>query len=284
MKSILTILFILTFSVNAISGDKYPELPVINNLTKLNSILSSGISNDKKVPKPKDFSFTVNPYLWTIAAGGTIGIPTSPSGYPKSYEFNKSFSDAVKNLKMAFMIGGKFKYKKVSLYYDMAYINLQKLDITIPEGKGILSANTSSKEFITDLSLAYSFPMSNKNITLDAYAGTRIWSTENEISILINDNTQNVKSSSKSWVDPIVGINAKFLLSQNWFAYVRSDFGGFGANSEYTFMILGGFGYKFAPNWNTSLGVKDLSVDYNKDGYLFNLNQYGLILSIGYVY
>ncbi|MBK8382603.1 MAG: hypothetical protein IPL16_12080 [Ignavibacteria bacterium] len=49
-------------------------------------------------------------------------------------------------------------------------------------------------------------------------------------------------------------------------------------------MILGGFGYKFAPNWNTSLGVKDLSVDYNKDGYLFNLNQYGLILSIGYVY
>ena len=80
MKSILTILLVLTFSVNAISGDKYPELPVINNLTKLNSILSSGISNDKKVPKPKDFSFTVNPYLWTIAAGGTIisSIETPP--------------------------------------------------------------------------------------------------------------------------------------------------------------------------------------------------------------
>lgn len=284
MKIIISFLLVLTFSVNAISGDKYPEIPVINNLSKLNSIISSGKSNDKKIPKPKDFSFTVNPYLWTIAAGGTIGIPNSPSGYPKSYEFNKSFSDAVKNLKMAFMIGGKFKYKRVSLYYDMVYINLKQFDLKIPEGYGILSANTTSKQFITDLSLAYSFPMSNKNIALDAYAGTRIWATDNEITLLLNDNSQNMKSSSKSWVDPIVGINAKFQLSKSWFAYVRSDFGGFGANSQYTFMFLGGFGYKFAPNWNTTLGVKDLSVDYNKDNYLFNLNQYGLILSIGYVY
>lgn len=284
MKTIFTFLLVLTFSVNAISGDKYPELPVINNLSKLNSIISSGKSNNKKIPKPKDFSFTVNPYLWTTAIGGTIGIPNSLSGYPKNFEFNKSFSDAFKNIKMAFMVGGKFKYKRVSLYYDMVYANLKNFGLTIPDGSGLLSANTTIKEFITDLSIGYSFPMSNKNITLDAYAGTRIWATENEVTLLLDNNIKDMKSSSKTWVDPIIGIHANFQLSKKYFAYIRSDFGGFGANSEYTFMILGGFGYKFTPNWNTTLGFKDLSVDYNKDNFLFNLNQYGLVLSIGYVY
>ncbi len=284
MKSIIAILFVLTFSVNAFSGDNNPELPVINNLTKLNGILSSGNSNGKKVPKPKNFTFSVNPYLWTIAAGGTVGIPNSFSGYPKTFEFNQSFSEALKDLKMAFMIGGKFKYKKASLFYDIVYANLEKSDITIPNGFGIMSASTSQKQFIIDLSFAYTIPVKNKNIIFDAYAGTRIWSAQTGITLQDSLGRSFSKSASKTWVDPIIGVNAYFRLSPKWFSYLRTDFGGFGANSQYTFNILGGFGYKFSPNWNTSLGLKNLSVDYDKDNYRFNLNQYGLILSIGYVY
>lgn len=280
MKNLFLFLLLVTFSSNAISQ----EIPVVNNLSKLNNSLGSSESIEKNAPKKKDFWFTVNPYLWTVAMGGTVGIPNSPSGYPKTFEFNKSFSDNFENLKMAFMIGGKFKYKRINLFYDIVYANLKNFDVTLPNGTGLVSANTTIKEVITDLSLGYSFPTSSKTVFLDAYAGVRIWATENEITLNEQNGQVLMSSKSNSWVDPIVGINASFLLSKQWFSYLRSDFGGFGTNSEYSFNILGGFGYKFNPNLNTSLGIKNLSVDYNKDGYRFNLNQYGLILSLGYSY
>ncbi|HAY34614.1 MAG TPA: hypothetical protein DCY06_10820 [Bacteroidetes bacterium] len=268
------------FSVNAVSQ----EIPVINNLSRLNNSLSSSATAENNAPKKKDFWFTVNPYLWTIAMGGTVGIPNTPSGYPKTYEFNKSFSDALSNLKMAFMIGGKFKYKRINLFYDIVYANLKDFDVTLPVGSGLTKANTTNKEFITDLSLGYSFPTTSKSVFLDTYAGVRIWSTETEITLIPPSGQNFMGSNSRSWVDPIVGINASFILSKQWFSYLRTDFGGFGANSEYSFMILGGFGYKFNPNLNTTLGIKNLSVDYNKDERRFNVNQYGLILSLGYSY
>ncbi|MBK8983664.1 MAG: hypothetical protein IPM38_15445 [Ignavibacteria bacterium] len=280
MKNLLLFLLLVTFSANAVSQ----EIPVINNISRLNSSLGSSASVEKNAPKKKDFWFTVNPYLWTIAMGGTVGIPNTPSGYPKTYEFNKSFSDALSNLKMAFMIGGKFKYKRINLFYDIVYANLKNFDATLPNGAGLVSANTTVKELITDLSLGYSFPTSSKSVFLDAYAGVRIWSTDTELTLVPPGGQNFMGASTNSWVDPIIGINASFILSKDWFSYLRSDFGGFGANSEYCFMILGGFGYKFNPNINTSLGIKNLSVDYNKDDKRFNLNQYGLILSLGYSY
>lgn len=280
MKNLLLLLLLTIFSVNAVSQ----EIPVINNLSRLNNSLSSSATAENNAPKKKDFWFTVNPYLWTIAMGGTVGIPNTPSGYPKTYEFNKSFSDALSNLKMAFMIGGKFKYKRINLFYDIVYANLKDFDVTLPVGSGLTKANTTNKEFITDLSLGYSFPTTSKSVFLDAYAGVRIWSTETEITLIPPSGQNFMGSNSRSWVDPIVGINASFILSKQWFSYLRTDFGGFGANSEYSFMILGGFGYKFNPNLNTTLGIKNLSVDYNKDERRFNVNQYGLILSLGYSY
>jgi hypothetical protein len=282
MKTFTVLLLLALFSMTAMSQ----ELPVIDNLSKLNQVLSNTekMDADYSKMKKKDFSFTANPYLWTVAMGGTIGLPGIPDPYPKSYEVNMSFSDALSKIKMAFMFGGKLKYKNMNLFYDLVYANLKNFDAEVPASQGLVSANTTNKELIIDLSLGYSFPMKNKSIDLSAYAGARIWSIDTELTLNETSGTTIMKSASKTWVDPIVGINANFILSKKWFAYLRSDFGGFGVNSQFTFMVLGGFGYKFSPNWNTSLGLKNLSSDYDKDGRQFTVNQYGLILSLGYVY
>lgn len=284
MKNLLVLFFIFAFCLNAFSLDDYPQFIPVNNLKSLNKFLSEHPAGDKKSPSKKNVTFTVNPYLWTLAISGTVGVPGTPTSYPQSYEINKSFSDALKALKMAFMIGGKIKYKRVSLYYDIVYANLKNFGAQLPTNSGLISANTTNKEFISDLSLAYSFPMKNKNIMLDAYAGTRIWSIKTEITLLPTNSPSIMLSNSKTWVDPIIGVQANFIVSKKVFSYVRSDFGGFNVNSAYTFMFLGGFGYKFSVNWNSTLGVKYLGVDYNKDSRRVNLNHYGLVLSLGYIY
>lgn len=257
----------------------------INDFKKLNSITKNVNPIDSKKVKQKDISFTINPYLWLIAAGGTLSIPNIPSGYPQYYDFSKSVSDGLKNMKFAFMVGGKLKYKKVSFYYDVVYINLKNFGATVPEGSGLNSANTTNKEFITDLSIGYDVHK-GKTSFVDLYAGARIWALKSEITLIPSDKglSNEMLSSNSSWVDPIVGVNAKFLMGKKWFSYIRSDFGGFGVSSSWNFMMLGGFGYDLNPNWNTTLGLKYLGLDYDKDKTRWNVNQYGILISLGYRY
>lgn len=283
MKSILLMLFAFAITLN-VSAQDVKELPVIRNLNQINGNKSAGKTEDKKTPKPRDFGFTINPYVWFMAVGGTVGVPTTPSGYPKTYEFQKSISDGLKNLKMAAMIGGKLRYKQVSLYYDFVYINLKRFGVKVPDGYGIVSANTTNKELITDLSVGYKIPSKSKTTTVNAYAGVRIWNLESEMTFIDLQNASKMVSKTTSWVDPIIGIHANFLMGKKWFSYIRSDFGGFNANSAYSFMIMGGVGYDFTPHFNSSFALRDLSVDYNKNGTRWNVNQYGFLISLGYRY
>lgn len=277
MKLIIVILFILIASNGATAG---PKLKLKDGPPAATEIdLLAG----KKTGK-KDFSFTINPYLWMMGAAGTVSIVNTPSGYPKNVSFNESFADAVKNLKFAFMAAGKIRYKSVALLYDVVYANLKSFDVSNPQGKGLVTGDISLKEFITDLAIAYSIPSKSKTAKVDVYAGTRIWAMDQEITLDPTDPNLPLKmfSNSNNWVDPVIGVKADFSLSEDWFAYAKSDFGGFGANSDWTLMAIAGCGYKFNPNWNTSLGIKYLGVEYNKDNLYLNIDEYGLALTVGY--
>ncbi len=242
------------------------------------------LNGDIVAAKTKDFTFTINPYIWFTGVGGSVGIPDISDGYPPYVEFNKSFSDLAGSLKFALMVAGKFKYKKVSLLYDVDYMNLKDFDATVPDGYGLASANPSFKQLTTDLALAYSIGTGSKNVSLDVYGGTRIWSLKTEITFNGTNGTQVMKSGDKSWVDPIFGFQADFILSKQWFSYVKTDFGGLGVNSDWTYMLIGGVGYKFSPQWNTSFGLKYLGVSLDKDKTVWKVNEAGLLLSLGYIY
>ncbi|MBK6504382.1 MAG: hypothetical protein IPG02_01600 [Ignavibacteria bacterium] len=242
------------------------------------------LNGDIVAAKTKDFTFTINPYVWFTGVGGSVGIPDISDGYPPYVEFNKSFSDLAGSLKFALMVAGKFKYKKVILLYDVDYMNLKDFDATVPDGYGLASANPSFKQLTTDLALAYSIGTGSKNVSLDVYGGTRIWSLKTEITFNGTNGTQVMKSGDKSWVDPIFGFQADFILSKQWFSYVKTDFGGLGVNSDWTYMLIGGVGYKFSPQWNTSFGLKYLGVSLDKDKTVWKVNEAGLLLSLGYIY
>jgi hypothetical protein len=65
--------------------------------------------------------------------------------------------------------------------------------------------------------------------------------------------------------------------------YFKGDVGGFGISSKFTASALSTIGYKFSENWNTTLGIKLLYTDYDKNNYLWKMLQYGLLLSFGYM-
>jgi len=89
-------------------------------------------------------------------------------------------------------------------------------------------------------------------------------------------------NKSKTWVDPLIGAAVEFNFSKHWFAYLKSDIGGFGISSNISWMILGVGGYRITDNWLTTLGFKNLTINYDKDRFLWDASQYGLLLSFGY--
>ena len=285
MKKTILVILLLFFS-SSVFAQTNPELNLSDRTLGIgNKGVSKELNGEIVAAKTKDFTFTINPYLWLTGVGGSVGVPgLIEEGYPSSVEFNKSFSDLAGSLKFALMVAGKFKYKKVSLLYDVDYMNLKGFDATVPEGYGLASANPSFKQLTTDLALAYSIGTGSKNVALDVYGGTRIWSLDAEITLKETNGNQVMKSKKNSWVDPVIGFQADFVLSKKWYSYVKTDFGGFGVNSDWTYMLIGGFGYMFSPQWNTSAGLKYLGVSFDKERTVWKVNEVGLLLSLGYIY
>ena len=315
MKRVTLMLILLAFSYSAFAKDNLPKLanvkslagidkinfdsPINKNLDKFNSksaLTSLSLNKykaDKNAYTPKRFNFSINPYIWFMAVGGTVGYFEG-----EKFAFNKSFSDAVKYLKMAAAAAGKFKYDRVSFVYDISYVNLKGFGTEIPENtRGITNSNWTVKQTLYDLFISYLFPSKNKSTMIDVYVGTRIWALNTEATIMVNDTVtkgtdgltevvqkQYMTGFDNTWVDPVIGVNSEFRLGKQWFAYAKGDIGGFSVNSQMTWQLTAGAAYLISPNWPVSLGFKYVGVNYDKNAINWTVNDYGPALSIGYRY
>jgi hypothetical protein len=277
MKFVTSLSLIILF-VCQLSAQQNPiRLSSIDKPEKLTGS-DAGISHysiKQKTTKEKDFTFTINPYLWTTAIGGSVQHTNS-----SPYYFNKTFSDAVKNMKMAAMIGGRVKYKSISLLYDIIYFNLES-DISLPVYSGYVTGTSGFKQFSGDFSLGYRIPIKEKNIQIDFYGGTRVWSVESKLNLTGSEGHVYTSDQSKTWVDPIVGVGGLYIFSRKWFSVFKADIGGFGVSSDLTSTFAWTFGYNFSDHWNTMFGWKDLYIDY-KDKLMWEVSLYGLVFSLGY--
>ena len=117
---------------------------------------------------------------------------------------------------------------------------------------------------------------------LDVLAGGRLWYVKTEID-LVNPNPivpQTSFDDSGTWVDPIIGIQGRANLTPEVFLTGWAMIGGFGAASDLTWDLMGGAGYAFNDRWSIVGGYRALSVDYENDGFLFDVVEHGPFLGV----
>jgi opacity protein-like surface antigen len=81
-------------------------------------------------------------------------------------------------------------------------------------------------------------------------------------------------------VDAIVGLRGKAALSEKAFVTGKFDLGGGG--SKFTWQLFGGLGYNVKPNIALIGGYRVLDVDYDKNNFLYDMNQRGPIMGLGF--
>src|SRR5262249_58840466 len=100
-----------------------------------------------------------------------------------------------------------------------------------------------------------------RGVALDVYAGGRY----TDLRIDIDTRGAPSVNQSADWLDPIVGGQVNFGLTERFFVVVRGDIGGFGVGSDFAWSAMGLLGYRWqgaGVEWAILGGYKALGQDY----------------------
>jgi len=233
-------------------------------------------ANDGAYPQAADddeWQFQVSPYFWLAGLHGTGGVGN------RSIDVDESFSDVFGVLNFAFM--GTFEARKgrfVSLT-DLQYVSVS--DDRATPGPFFSDVDAGFKTFVFDTEVGYRiFDDPDKGASVDLLGGIRVWhvSTDFEFGAGILPATR--IEGSRNWVDGVGGVRGKAALSQKWFLTGKFDLGG--GSSNFTYQLFGGAGYGINEKIALIFGYRVLDVNYNKNNFLYDMNQRGPIFGLGF--
>ena len=85
-------------------------------------------------------------------------------------------------------------------------------------------------------------------------------------------------SDGASWVDPMIGVRTRIDTSMPVYFTAWGMVGGFGVGSDFNWDVMGGVGYQWTDKFSTVLGYRALGVDYDNDGFVYDVIQQGVAL------
>lgn len=219
-----------------------------------------------------EWQFQLTPYLWIASISGRAGIGN------RVIDTNTSLTDSDVELNFGFM--GTFEARKNKL---VILTDLQYSDLSTEKGNpGPLFSSTrgSFKTFVLDPEVGYRFADNGKGAFVDVLGGVRYWHVNGDLQFRAGILPAVEVSRSRSWIDGVVGLRGKAALSQRWFVSGKADVGGGG--SKFTYQLFGGAGVMVTKSIALIGGYRHLKVDYDKDGFLFDMALHGPILGLGF--
>ena len=218
-----------------------------------------------------NWQFQLTPYLWIASISGRSGIGNL------IIDTDTSVTNSGVELNFGFM--GTFEARKNRFVF---LTDLQYSDLATEKGNPgpfFSSTRASIRTFILDPEVGYRILDNGQGAFLDVLGGIRYWHLNANLAFSAGILPAVEASRSRSWVDGVVGLRGKAALSERWFVSGKADLGGGGSN--FTYQLFGGVGFNVGKRYALVGGYRDLNVNYNKDGFLFDMSLHGPILGFG---
>ena len=217
--------------------------------------------------------FVFSPYFWMAGLHGTTGGPN------RTIHVDESFGDIFHALKFAFMGVFEAHKGKWAMQTDLEFVSLD--DDKATPGPLFSSANAKIKTFVFTPEAGYKiYNDPDKGSFVQVLGGTRIWHISTDLTFNAGILPAVQINQSRSWVDGVVGLRGKAALSEKVFFLGRFDVGGGG--SKFTYQVFGGLGYSITEKIALIGGYRALDVNYDKNNFLYDTNQRGPIVGIGF--
>ena len=221
-----------------------------------------------------DWSLSLSPYIWGAGLKGSIA---SFPGAPEA-DVDVDFSDILQNLDLAGMLIAQLHYRRFGAYTDLIYTSISAEQDT-PLGILFDDVDLDSEIFIGTFGGSYRV-IESEHASLDLLAGVRAWSVDTRLKLQGGALPDQEFEHNENWVDPIVGINARYQFDSGIFATAFSQVGGFGVGSDLTWDAFGGLGYQFNNSVSAIAGYRHLEVDYEHKGFVFDVEMSGPVLGM----
>ena len=245
--------------------DGPPSVPAVTTTTSSETPVPQTVDADK-------WQFQFSPYFWLAGLHGVGGVGN------RTTRVDESFSDVFDALNFAFM--GTFEARKgkfISLT-DLEYVSVS--DDKATPGPLFSSVDAGFKTFIFDQEVGYRVLDNSEGATLDVLGGARVWRVKTDFEFGAGILPATRIEASRSWVDAVGGLRGKMALSEKLFLTGKFDLGGGG--SKFTWQVFAGGGYNINPKIALIFGYRVLDVDYDKNNFVYDMNQRGPIVGVGF--
>ena len=229
------------------------------------------------------WQFELTPYIWAAGMKGDV-----QSGPLPKISTDVSFSDIVDVLDFGLMGAFEARKGRWGMLFDAIYMKLSMGGTASRTGPGPIGATATASATLemkqTLLAAAASYRAVEGRSPVDVIGGLRY--VKLEASADIDGSFEAVsgtlsRSGDKDWVDPYIGVRIQHPIADRWTLVGYGDIGGFGVGSDFTWQAIAGVNYDFSKSVSGKLGYRYLAVDYDKDGFLYDMDSYGAYLGVG---
>lgn len=223
-----------------------------------------------------EWSYELTPYLWASRMDGDVKAGPLPE-----ISVDMKFSDILENLDFGFMTEFEARNGRWGLLLDGIYM---KVSDSAKASNPPLSAKADAEIEQTMLAGAVAYRAVEGNVPLDVIGGLRYSWIDAEARIdasLFGQAGKVRRSGDKSWADPYIGVRVAYPLGDKWTAVGYADVGGFGVGSDFTWQGSVGFEYAWSKSVSAKFGYRYLMVDYDDDGFRYDMANDGMYAGVG---
>ena len=223
-----------------------------------------------------DWSHTVTPYLWGSGMSGKTAVGTATPAGPLEADVDVGFDDILSNLKFGIM--GSYRGDRSDGWVVMADYIYMSLEADKPSNVGPVLVDTTVEVQQT----AFEFDLGYRvNDQVTVFAGLRYNDVDADLDVVRTGpgaGASRAASKGDSWIDPVVGVTARYPINETWSLGVRGDVGGFGVGSDLTWQMMASVNWKVRDNLEVVAGYRYLDADY-EDGSGADLFKYDMVTS-----
>lgn len=251
------------------------------------SMMPAAAADLAPLPETGEWRFTIAPYAWGVGLSGDVGLfGRGP------VEIDIPFSDIIQNLNIAAMAAGEAHNGTWGVFFDVNYTSLsadnsasrvlERVPATVD-----VEAEVDVTEFIGTI-MGQWRAIDSDQATLDVMAGGRYWHVNNDVNVkatVVSSGAADITlsrelsgSDGASWVDPMVGAKMRINTSMPIYFTGWGMAGGFGVASDFSWDVMGGVGYQWTDHFATVVAYRALGVDYENDGFVYDVVQQGVAL------
>ncbi|QTC90235.1 hypothetical protein [Brevundimonas goettingensis] len=222
---------------------------------------------------PAAAQVTITPYFW---AAGMKGDVAPVAGLP-TVETDSSFSDILDELQLGLASAFEVRMGQWAFVGDLSYVDTGvSAALKVPTTQ-FDSAGLDSKSLMSTLAMSYRV-VDGDAASVDVLGGARLNWADNDVRLMRPDDTSVKANDDQFWVDPVVGVKAIAWLSPRWSLTGYGDVGGFGVSSDLTWQAMASVNYHFANGVALTAGYRYYAIDYDHDGFVFDVAEYGPLI------